>query len=492
MRAASTVVGLITHPYAACNETSAVLVSNTLRKQGRDPLSHILRTTLTRSTATQNSGNRFQKDSSSQQLPEDQTRSTAHKHHITFKQNIPIHMKILKLHLVLAAVTSMTSSCHAFAQLPPEASSLTTSLSTTAATTTTTPTQLEAHRSSRRLSGPRWRSQLHATNGSTATKDNLTTSEVMSLDSIRSSLIRQEETIIFALIERAQYRQNSICYQKSGMGNLGTPPGSKQATNGDSDKDQDLSFLEYMLSGTESLHFAVRRYTSPEEHAFFPDRLPSQKLLGDLEFPQDLLSSIGGASDVNFNPILLEKYMDVIVPAVSVAGDDEQHGSTVLADIAVLQALSRRVHYGKFVAESKYQADPEAYQRLVDAGDAEGVMELLTNEVVEAKVLRRARLKAATYGTEPLLANMPPIEGNHESQNSIVAAAAASAVVAAMELGDSKGQSKLDPAIVESVYRDLIIPMTKDVEVAYLFKRCGKEPPAEYAPDRMSIDVAQL
>ena len=61
-----------------------------------------------------------------------------------------------------------------------------------------------------------------------------------------------------------------------------------------------------------------------------------------------------------------------------------------------------------------------------------------------------------------------------------------------MELGDTKAQTKLDPAIVESVYRNLIIPMTKDVEVAYLFKRCGKEPPSEYAPDRMSIDVNEL
>lgn len=329
--------------------------------------------------------------------------------------------------LLVALAIGNSSVCHAFARLSPDSS----------------------HLNSQQ---PRWRSRLDATiNGST--KDNIKTLEVLSLDSIRSSLIRQEETIIFSLIERAQYRHNPIVYEKGGLGDMGVPPGSKSDGQGDN-----LSFLEYMLIGTEALHYAVRRYTSPEENAFFPDRLPSEKVLEELEYPTDLLSNQGGASDVNFNPVLLRKYIDVIVPAVCLPGDDEQHGSTVLADIAVLQALSRRVHYGKFVAESKYLADPEGYQKLVDAGDSDGVMALLTNEAVEAKVLRRARLKAATYGTEPLLAELPPIESNSE-ETRIVAAAAASAVVAAIEaLGDDRRtEKKVCPQTVESVYREIII-----------------------------------
>lgn len=71
------------------------------------------------------------------------------------------------------------------------------------------------------------------------------TSEILSLESIRSTLIRQEETIIFALIERAQFRRNDIVYQKGGFGDLGCPLGSK-------DGDGELSFLEYMLMGTVS------------------------------------------------------------------------------------------------------------------------------------------------------------------------------------------------------------------------------------------------
>lgn len=200
-----------------------------------------------------------------------------------------------------------------------------------------------------------------ASSASMEEEENIKTIDLLSLQSIRNSLIRQEETIIFALIERAQYRHNPIVYEKGGFGNLGTPAGSTPVETGA--EEEELSFLEYMLVGTEALHCGVRRYTSPEEHAFFPERLPSGQMeaLPRLQYPQDLLSNEGGASDVNFNKILLQKYIDIIVPSLTRNGDDEQHGSTVLADIAVLQALSRRVHYGKFVAESKYVFSNELF-----------------------------------------------------------------------------------------------------------------------------------
>ena len=67
-------------------------------------------------------------------------------------------------------------------------------------------------------------------------EDHITTRDLLSLDYIRSTLIRQEETIIFALIERAQFRQNRQVYEKGGVSGL----------------EGDTSFLEFMLSGTVS------------------------------------------------------------------------------------------------------------------------------------------------------------------------------------------------------------------------------------------------
>jgi len=111
------------------------------------------------------------------------------------------------------------------------------------------------------VNGPKW-GQLEKTagptttslpftmtdvNGVSSTKDkNVKTADILSLDSIRSTLIRQEETIIFAIIERAQFRQNLIVYEEGGFGDLGKPLGSSLY---DESEGSLLSFLEFMLIG---------------------------------------------------------------------------------------------------------------------------------------------------------------------------------------------------------------------------------------------------
>jgi chorismate mutase len=40
------------------------------------------------------------------------------------------------------------------------------------------------------------------------------------------------------------------------------------------------------------------------------------------------------------------------------------------------------------------------YTELITAGDAEGILKLLTNTAVEEKLLKRVRLKASTYGRD--------------------------------------------------------------------------------------------
>jgi len=63
------------------------------------------------------------------------------------------------------------------------------------------------------------------------------------LSDLRERLIRQEETIIFALIERAQFNQNLMIYQSDAFFDLkGT-------------------FLDYLLRKIESTYATVRRYT---------------------------------------------------------------------------------------------------------------------------------------------------------------------------------------------------------------------------------------
>ena len=49
------------------------------------------------------------------------------------------------------------------------------------------------------------------------------------------------------------------------------------------------------------------------------------------------------------------------------------------------QALSKRIHYGKFVAEAKFLAAEDRYRALIAAQDEEGIMDALTDRAVEQK-----------------------------------------------------------------------------------------------------------
>ena len=79
-------------------------------------------------------------------------------------------------------------------------------------------------------------------------------------------------------------------------------------------------------------------------------------------------------------------YLDELMPGITEDGDDNNYGSAAMQDVLCLQALSKRIHYGKFVAEAKYRADPEQYQILIKEHNKDAIMQLLTNESVEQKV----------------------------------------------------------------------------------------------------------
>lgn len=101
--------------------------------------------------------------------------------------------------------------------------------------------------------------------------------------------------------------------------------------------------------------------------------------------------------------------------------------------------------------ELNKQADSQTYQELCRAGDAAGVNELLTNKAVEKKVLHRAFMKASTYGRD-----IGDLAGGEEVSPHF----------------------KVEPEVIMDLYRKLVIPLTKDVEIMYLFERAGYECPS--------------
>lgn len=247
-------------------------------------------------------------------------------------------------------------------------------------------------------------------------------SDTLTLDTIRESLIRQEDSIIFNLLERAQFCFNAPTYDASQF----SFPGFVG------------SLVEFMFKETEKLHSKVGRYKSPDEHPFFPEDL-QEPLLPPLQYPQVLHPA---ASNININKEIWTMYFVELLPRIAAIGDDGNYGSTAVCDVACLQAISRRIHYGKFVAEAKFRDSSKEYEPAIRAQDREALMNLLTFENVEAMVQRRVELKTMTYGQEVNLdgAAVTPIY-------------------------------KIQPSLIAGLYAQWVMPLTKKVQVEYLLRR---------------------
>ncbi|KAK7381269.1 hypothetical protein VNO78_33837 [Psophocarpus tetragonolobus] len=259
---------------------------------------------------------------------------------------------------------------------------------------------------------------------SVPTKKRIDESDNLTLDHIRHSLIRQEDSIIFSLLERAQYCYNEDTYDPNVF--------SMDGFHG--------SLVEYIVRETEILHAKVGRYKSPDEHPFFPDGLP-EPMLPPLQYPQVLHPF---ADSININDKVWSLYFRVLIPQIVKEGDDGNSGSSAVCDVICLQALSKRIHYGKYVAEAKFQAAPDAYKAAIIAQDKGKLMELLTYPEVEEAIKRRVDMKTKTYGQE---------------------------VVVNMKEHRTEPVYKINPSLVADLYSDWIMPMTKEVQVAYLLRR---------------------
>jgi len=271
----------------------------------------------------------------------------------------------------------------------------------------------------------------------------------LSLDRIRGVLIRLEDTIIFSLIERAQFAENPRIYQRGAFSEL-TVLGFEG------------SWLEWFLKEIEIFHAKARRYTSPDEYAFTAN-LPAP-VLPPLKFPKILYPNT-----VNANPSILSFYVSTVVPRITrrataalaaskraqgINGDEEfeddgNYGSAATIDVEVLQNISKRVHYGKFVSESKFQDNPAAFIPHILEPNRAALEGLITKPEVEQKLLQRLRKKASTYAQD----FAPDGEIKRDAN------------------GDAVITGKIDVDVIVDLYESFIIPVTKDVEVDYLLQR---------------------
>ncbi|WRT70794.1 chorismate mutase [Kwoniella shivajii] len=218
-------------------------------------------------------------------------------------------------------------------------------------------------------------------------------SELLSLDHIRNQLIRLEDTIIF---RKAQFAYNKKIYQAGEF------------------KDElqyDGSWLEWFLFEIESFH------DSPDEHAFTSlDKLP-RPIIKPQSLPSLLHQPAAKHPSVNVNSRILDFYVGHIVPGITSSvpntlEDDGNYGSAATRDVEVLQALSRRIHFGTslhfyladllgmFVSESKFLSAPHDFIPHILNPNPDALAGLITKPAVEAKLLIRLANKARVYGCE--------------------------------------------------------------------------------------------
>ncbi|OLP97987.1 Chorismate mutase [Symbiodinium microadriaticum] len=251
-----------------------------------------------------------------------------------------------------------------------------------------------------------------AMSANTADLDVTNPEQALDLNNIRSVLQRMEDSIIFSLIERSQYRVNKAVY--------------------DADHPQLGAFRQHQLKAAGS-----------------------NGCLG----AEPVLAPVPAEAKVNQR--LLELYRTKMIPSLCEEGDDGNHGSTAVQDVHVLQTMSTRIYFGLFVAESKFRSEKAKATALIEAKDAEGLTAFITKPEVEARNVKRVILKAKTFSQ-----NIAGAQGSSDAEPATY---------------------KVNAEYIGTLFQEYIMPLTKDVEVAYLLSRLDghkrKDPEMEIHPE---------
>ncbi len=238
------------------------------------------------------------------------------------------------------------------------------------------------------------------------------------LELIAARLEALEETIIHRFIDRAQFAHNEPAYLPKHSGFAGA---------------EEDSLFQVRLGAQERLDAEFGRYMVPEERPYTTG-LPAprrQVVVPDTGIARMQYDCINQTSKI------CTAYLNCLA-ALCQSGDDGQHGSSVEHDVAALQAIARRVHYGAlYVSESKYRNSPEVYREFIRSQDAQQLLRLLTRPEVEDAVVARLAAKV-----ERLQAHV------------------------------NRGiRRTIGPELLVEFYRDTVIPLTKAGQVAYLLRR---------------------
>ena len=244
------------------------------------------------------------------------------------------------------------------------------------------------------------------------------TINILNLSNIAAQLEGLEETIIYKLLDRAQFKTNRRVYKPGYSGFTG---------------ESQRCLFDIRLSFHETMDAQFGRFHVPEERPF-TDNLPSSRR--EVLLPPTQLA-INDYDLVNASSDIKKAYINLLT-ALCDDGDDGQYGSSVEYDVFAVQSIGRRIHFGAlYVAESKFSSSPAEYTELIRNRDEKGLMKKLTRKTVEDRIISRIYEKICS------------IQSN---VNQTV-------------------RRVIDPQIIVTFYRETIIPLTKKGEILYLLNR---------------------
>eukprot|EP01135_Chromosphaera_perkinsii_P002012 Nk52_evm59s215 gene=Nk52_evmTU59s215 len=205
-------------------------------------------------------------------------------------------------------------------------------------------------------------------------------SGAVDLEYCRNAIEPLEDSIIRAVVERAQYALNSIVYKIGGV------PINKGETK--------MSYLEFVMRGIERVHAMAGRYDACDETPFFDSETSS---ISD----RKMIPSCLAAEKVSMNLEILQRYIDLLPGLCTEHREDGDYLESCVRDVIVLQAISRRVHFGCFFIEIKYKEDKNGYDKLVSRKDTDGIIKKLRDPEQENRILERVKVKATRLQLNP-------------------------------------------------------------------------------------------
>ncbi|WGK69567.1 hypothetical protein P0082_01530 [Candidatus Haliotispira prima] len=309
---------------------------------------------------------------------------------------------------------------------------------------------------------------------------------VVALNIVAKRLELLEETLIYRFLDRVQFAFYPALCQSSSAAALQTPGGKRSP-----EVVLSCSLLGLRLKAHEAMDQSFGRYDVTEEFPFTEvaeqscaASSPVKPLVGsqtirrklavgdDSGSEADLPLSLGRIREISQCRAILQHYLEFLeqycppepvsqVPEVPDMGQEMHYGSALEQDVIVLQAVSRRIHYGAvYVAESKFRRQESQLRPLLEQWQRYGeqsavgkelqeeILAAITRVEVEQDILQRVHNKAGII--QSMQSPRVEIQGAD---------------------GYNLQRYYLEPRSLRDFYANCIIPLTKRGELAYLYRR---------------------